>query len=129
VGAVIARDGRIIGMGYNGAPPGLPHCDENQHGWIGDAENWGRDVGEVVEEFGCKNATHAEANAIAFSARYGVSTDEAELYVTVSPCLDCSRLLIAAGISRVVYEEEYRDPLGLDTLYQAGIPLVKLGAR
>ena len=126
VGALIVRDGRIIGMGYNGAPPGLPHCDENNHGY--DSVPHGPDhPPEVMSLAGCRNATHAEANALAFSAKYGVSTDEATLYVTLSPCLDCSRLLIAAGIRRVVYGETYRDASGLDILYQTGVELVDLG--
>jgi dCMP deaminase len=114
VGAVIARDGRPISFGYNGAPPGLPHCEENNHGWGG------------LEEFphpgdGCRNATHAEANALAFAARQGISTDGATLFVTVAPCDVCSRLLIAAGIRDVFYHEEYRDGRGLELLRSAGI--------
>jgi dCMP deaminase len=120
VGALIVRDGRIIGMGYNGSPPGLPHCEENNHGWY-DAPHHD-DI-----HLSCRNATHAEANALAFSAKYGVSTDEAELIVTLSPCVNCSRLLIAAGICRVVYATAYRDTSGLDILYQTDVQLVHLG--
>ena len=75
----------------------------------------------MVDRFGCRNATHAEANALAFAARQGISTDGATLYVTVSPCLDCSRLLIAAGIVTVIYEEEYRDDRGIELLRRAGV--------
>jgi len=134
VGAVIARDGRIIAIGYNGAPPGLPHCDENGHGWILKtatemqllADELNLVIGDeispaAVARWGCRNATHAEANALAFAARYGVSTDEAQLFVTVSPCEVCSRLLIAAGISSVSYLEAYRDNAGLELLLEAGI--------
>jgi dCMP deaminase len=128
VGAVIAREGRIISVGYNGAPPGLPHCDENNHGWrlswdtltnkplMGRPVDW---IERQISEQGCRNATHAEANALAFAAKYGVSTDEAELYVTVSPCETCARLLIAAGILGVHYIERYRDDSGLELLNQA----------
>lgn len=112
VGAVIAREGRIISVGYNGAPPGLPHCEENEHGWNDE---------EKAKMLGCVNATHAEANALAFAARYGVSTDDAELFVTVSPCDVCARLLIAAGIGRVHYLEEYRNLDGIKLLADAGI--------
>src|ERR1700748_1048961 len=84
VGAVIVRDGRCITWGFNGAPPGLPHCDENLHGWLG--VNQELEMGkyliasgqlqigdslavEAVKQFGCRNATHAEANALAFAAK------------------------------------------------------------
>ena len=132
VGAVIVRDGRCISWGYNGAPPGTPHCSENDHGWRGQ----GLIVGDETEEekleadraaaqaLGCVNATHAEANAVAFAARQGISTDGTTLYVTVSPCEVCARLLIAAGIVRAVWETEYRDPRGLNLLAEAGVELL-----
>jgi len=134
VGAVVVRSGRCITWGYNGAPPGMPHCDENYHGWKSWVEDKYREEGrrswhidevkadaEYQLQSGCRNATHAEANALAFAARQGISTDGATLYVTVSPCLDCSRLLIAAGIKTVYYKEEYRDARGLELLRQAGV--------
>lgn len=77
----------------------------------------------MVDRFGCRNATHAEANALAAAAKQGISTDETTLYVTVAPCLNCSRLLIAAGISRVVYVKEYRDRAGLYLLRDAFVAL------
>ena len=116
VGAVIIRDGRCISWSYNGAPPGLPHCSENDHGYD--------TLPYFVEEHqreGCLNATHAEANAIAFAARQGISTEGATLYLTLAPCEVCARLLIAAGISRVVYSEAYRDPAGAQLLAKAGL--------
>lgn len=106
VGAVIAREGRIISTGYVGAPAGLPHCTE---------------VGcQIGTHGGCVRTVHAEANAIAVAARFGVSTDSTELYCTHSPCLPCAQLIINAGIDRVVYEKEYRDRSGLDLLIEAG---------
>ena len=119
VGAVIVRDGRAISWGYNGAPPGAPHCDENDHGWDNVP------IDNVYKGLGCRNATHAEANALAFAARQGISTDGATLYVTVSPCEVCSRLLIAAGIVRVCYDELYRDSTGLDLLDNSGVEIVR----
>jgi dCMP deaminase len=113
IGAVITRQGRCIAWGYNGAPPGLPHCSQNNHGWD-------TDLG-VASHTGCRNATHAEANAIAFSARQGTSTEHTTLYVTQSPCLNCARLIIAAGIAEVVYATEYRDTAGIELLEQAGL--------
>jgi len=129
VGAIIVRDGRCITWGYNGAPPGLPHCEENNHGWglnphpvespfHGAVEEG---IAEGLYEEGCINATHAEANALAFAARQGISTDGGTLYVTVSPCDTCARLLVAAGIVKVWFDEEYRDPRGLQLLEEAGV--------
>jgi dCMP deaminase len=102
VGAVIIRDGRCISWGFNGAPPGAPHCDH------------------ALDE-PCDVATHAEANALAFAAREGISTDNSTLFVTVSPCAVCSRLLIAAGVEQVFYLEPYRDTEGIDILLRADI--------
>lgn len=133
VGAVLIRDGRCISWGYNGAPPGAPHCEENNHGWqlqpeyrqnLDDEE--AADIeATMLSEHGCRNATHAEANALAFAAKQGISTDDALLFVTVAPCDTCSKLLIAAGIRRVYYEEEYRDPAGVELLRLAGVGAVK----
>jgi dCMP deaminase len=146
VGAIITLAGRAVSWGYNGAPPGLPHCDLNWHGWQSYAlttleqrhpgfqhappEHY--DHEETYVEFlelcdslirgeGCRNATHAEANAVAFAARQGISTEGGTLYVGVSPCANCARLLIAAGIKRVVWAITYRDPEGSLLLELAGI--------
>ena len=128
VGAVITHSGRCVSWGYNGAPPGLPHCDEVNHGlslgpWF---DNKGEDervlaLERAVAISGCRNATHAEANAIAFAARQGISTEGGTLYVERSPCDICARLLIAAGIVRVVFSESYRDTQPIELLQQAGV--------
>jgi dCMP deaminase len=112
VGAIITLAGRAVSWGYNGAPPGMPHCDENNHGWGADT---------TFDSRGCKNAIHAEVNAVAFAARVGNSTEGGTLFVSVSPCESCSRLLISAGINRVVYHQEYRDRSGIELLGRAGI--------
>jgi dCMP deaminase len=104
VGAIIARQGRMITSGYNGPPSGLPHC-----------------VHAAMDGTPCHDAVHAEANAIAFAARYGSSTEGAELFVTHSPCVSCAQLIVQAGIVRVVYSQEYRSLDGLDLLEKAGI--------
>ena len=119
VGALIVHDGRCVSWGYNGAPPGLPHCDQNNHGW---GDGWGKEPYEK----GCRNATHAEANAIAFAARQGISTEGAELFVTVSPCDVCARLIIAAGIVHVYYDEAYRATSGIQLLYEAGLAVTQV---
>lgn len=109
VGAIISREGRIISTGYVGAPAGLPHCT---------------DVGcSLGINSGCSRTVHAEANAIAFAARFGTSTDGAELHCTHSPCDACAKSVINSGISRVVYEHPYRDPTGLVLLETAGLEI------
>lgn len=104
VGAVLALDGHILTVGYNGAPAGVEHC-------------W-HDVGDTI---GCQVSVHAEANAIAFAARHGTPTDGATMYVTLAPCVACAQLTIAAGIVRVVYDENYRSSAGLDLLRSARV--------
>lgn len=107
VGCVIAKDGRPIATGYVGAPSGLPHCIS---------------VGcQTGPDGGCIRTVHAEANAIAFAARHGTSTEGSELYTTTAPCLSCAKLIINAGIRLVVFRERYRDPAGLDLLIQARV--------
>lgn len=125
VGCVIAKDGRAIGTGYNGAPAGMPHCD-HQEDLAPYIPFRLRPVGvpdlpESPLTRGCRVAIHAEANAIAYAARHGVSVQGATAYTTLSPCYDCSKLMIAAGLQRVVYNRSYRDPAGIDLLKRAGI--------
>jgi dCMP deaminase len=105
VGAVIALDGRILSTGYAGAPSGFAHCKENK----------------CDLTLPCTRTIHAEMNCITFAARHGVRIDGATLYTTHSPCYDCAKAIINAGILRVVYLEEYRvkDPIFL--LQDAGI--------
>jgi dCMP deaminase len=134
VGAVLIRDGRCISWGFNGAPPGLPHCEQNNHGWqmkpefreqyADNPEDAEQLENDMLTEQGCRNATHAEANALAFAAKQGISTDNSELFVTVAPCDVCAKLLIAAGVRRVYFEEDYRDPAGIELLKLAGIGCV-----
>lgn len=119
VGAVIAKDGRHIGSGYNGAPAGMPHC-------VHDAFPAGPPFRAQLRE-GCKIAIHAEANAIAYCARDGISVAGATIYSTLSPCYPCSQLILAAGLVRVVYVREYRDTAGIDLLRNAGLTVDRLG--
>lgn len=110
VGAVISRAGRVISLGYNGAPAGVDHC---QH------------LPGESQDVGCIKAVHAEANAITFAAKHGVSTDGAQLYVTHMPCLKCAQLIINAGINLVSYQIPYRDPSGIILLEEGGVHVVK----
>jgi dCMP deaminase len=93
VGAVLVRDKRILTTGFNGSPPGLPHCDE---------------VGHLMVDGHCVRTTHAEANAIIQAALHGISSNGASCYVTHFPCLTCTKMLINAGISEIVYQTTYR---------------------
>lgn len=107
VGALIVKDKMIISDGYNGTPSGFENVCEDEDG--------------LTKPY----VLHAEANAITKVAKSGNSSDGATLYVTASPCLECSKLIIQAGIKRVVYHDEYRDSAGLDLLRRAGIEICK----
>jgi dCMP deaminase len=98
VGAVIVKDGNIVSFGYNGTPSSMDNCCEN-----GDAT-----ISEVI---------HAEMNAILKAAKSGYSVDGATLYLTLSPCKECSKLILQSGIERVLYLEEYRDISGIEFLH------------
>lgn len=107
VGAVIARENRPISAGYVGAPSGMDEC---------------KAVGcEIGTHDGCIRTVHAEANCIAFASRFGAPTDGSTIYTTLSPCSECAKLIINAGIARVVYATPYRDSRGLRMLEQAGV--------
>lgn len=112
---VIAREGRIIASGYNGAPPGAPHCYEV-----------GCNVDEDLHVLGCQRAIHAEVNALAFAARAGTPTDGATMYCTAGACLKCAQQVISAGIIRFVYGCPYRLPEGLSLLIEQGIEVARL---
>lgn len=136
VGCVVNRDGRIIATGYNGAPAGLPHCDhahEPPIRWVlGDDTKMpifesipGKIMAipnePMIVSSGCQNAVHAEANTIAFAARHGVALEGSEMYVTHMPCLNCAKLIVNAGVERVIYKEPYRLTEGVELLKHAGI--------
>ena len=107
VGALLVKDRMIISDGYNGTPSGFE---------------------DICEEDGVTKpyVLHAEANAITKVAKSGNSSEGATLYVTASPCLECSKLIIQAGIKRVVYRDEYRLTDGVDLLRRAGIEVEKV---
>jgi dCMP deaminase len=108
VGAVLVRDRRILATGYNGSPAGLPHCDE---------------VGHLMVDGHCVRTLHAEQNAIIQSALHGVSSEGATAYVTHQPCLTCAKMLINAGIERVVYAGDYLDNYSRQFLSEANVQL------
>lgn len=103
-GCVIARDNRIISTGYVGSPPGLPHCDEVGHLMIQSTDEGSDD--DTMHDH-CVRTIHAEQNAIVHAARNGVALDGATLYCRMEPCSVCARMIIAAGIKRVVCQKKY----------------------
>ena len=108
VGALIVKDRMIISDGYNGTPSGFENICEDESG--------------ATKPY----VLHAEANAITKVAKSGNSSQGATLYVTASPCLECAKLIIQAGIKRVVYRDEYRRTDGIDLLSRAGIEVEKV---
>jgi dCMP deaminase len=105
VGAIIVKNGQIISDGFNGTPSGFDNCCETVDG----DTKW-----EVM---------HAEFNAIMKCAKFGDSCDGATMYQTLSPCKECSKLIIASGIKRVVFSVQYKDLSGVDFLRNAGIQI------
>ncbi len=104
VGALIVRENRILATGYNQPPSGFPHCDETK--CIRDALKIESGQNQEI----CY-AAHAEQNALSQAARFGISTSGSTIYVTHRPCSICARLIINAGIKKVVFGEGYPDPL------------------
>lgn len=114
VGAVAVRDNYLLATGYNGAPSGLDHCDKT--GCLREKLN----VPSGKQHEICRGV-HAEQNVITQAASHGVSLRGATIYVTVSPCSICARMLINAGVSRIVCAKKYPDDMALTMLEQAGI--------
>jgi dCMP deaminase len=100
-GCLITKNKHIISSGYAGAPTGLPHCDEVGH------EMHTIINGDGTNSRHCIRTTHAEQNAICQAARFGASVDGATLYCTMTPCYACAKMIINAGIIRVVCENDY----------------------
>lgn len=119
VGAIIVQDKRIIATGYNGAPEGVTTCVEKQQ-CLRDLK--GIKSGTMQE---ICYAVHAEQNAVTQAARLGVSVKGATIYVTHQPCVLCAKILINAGIKRIVFKHGYPDEFSLEILKEAGIELVK----
>ena len=109
VGAVIVKEKHIISHGYNGAPSGMPQCDEVGCDTLEVYTKPNSTTPRWVEhQLGCQRAIHAEANAIAYAAKVGVKCDGAVMYSTAEPCKKCSELIIQAGIMAVHYDNPYR---------------------
>jgi dCMP deaminase len=100
VGAILEKDGNVMSMGYNGTPSGMDNCCE-------DTDNKTKSL-----------VLHAEMNAVIKAAKTGNAVQDSTLYVTLSPCIECSKYILQSGIKRVVYLEEYRDISGIELLKQ-----------
>ena len=111
VGAVLVRGRQILSTGYNGAPRGLSHCTE---------------AGCLMQDGHCVRASHAEMNAIAQAAMHGVAVEGATLYCTDRPCLICTKILINAGIEKIVYWRQYHDKVAEEMLCQTGIQVIQM---
>jgi dCMP deaminase len=114
VGAVVVKEKRVLSTGYNGAPRGLRHCAE---------------VGCVRQQANIESGTrhelcrgvHAEQNAVIQAAYFGVSIKDSTIYTTNFPCAMCTKILVNAGITEIVYKDEYIDPLSREILDESGI--------
>ena len=121
VGAVLTKDTRIISIGYNGPPAGTHNCDEEwpETGCPRDSKN------------SCSLALHAEENAILYAVKNGASLEGSTLYITLSPCLSCARIIYSSGIKKVWYKASYADYKGLpsdegvDFLNRFGVECMK----
>ena len=120
VGAVLVKDGRIVAIGYNGTPPGVIHCNEIRWKDIGKSRHhiWSKD-----------NELHAEQNLISFCAKNGLSTKGCHMFVTLSPCTECAKLILASGIQSVYFIEMYNKPelTGLNFLRENGVSVNQKG--
>lgn len=119
VGAVIVKDKRIIATGYNGAPSGVQSCKDK-----GECLRKKLNIPSGTRHETCY-AVHAEQNAICQAAKMGASVEGATIYVTHQPCTICTKLIINAGIKKVIYNNGYPDEFSVQLLNEAGIELVK----
>lgn len=124
VGAVIVQNKHIIATGYNGAPRGLTHCGDLEGGCL--RQQLGVPSGERHEL--CR-ALHAEQNAIIQAAALGNSIEGGTIYITHQPCVICAKMIINAGIQRIVVQEGYPDQMSVDILAEAGLKIIMLGEK
>lgn len=141
VGALIVKNGRIVSMGYNGPVSGMPACVkplplmelgmDNGYMGMGTYDGKLKSLREKIREGvcmgpGCTRSLHAETNAIAFAARAGVSVEGCTMYCSMSPCINCAKVIVNSGIKELKYLEDYRDTSGLELLEKAGIKVEKV---
>jgi len=148
VGAVLAKEGRILSIGYNGTVAGSKsnNCEDEIITEIFKCSKCGSTTHHNGKCSMCDNnymifshkektlvskqtVLHAESNTLAFAAKNGIATNGCDLYVTLSPCVECSKLIIQHGIKRVIYDIEYRVTDGLDFLKSHGVKVVKMKGK
>ena len=117
VGAIIVKDDRIISIGYNGMPSGWDNNCEDEIKWPN---------GDIKFLTTKKEVLHAESNALAKLAKSNESGEDATLFITHSPCMECSKLMYQSGISTIYYKNEYRDPSGINFLKKYGVKVIKI---
>ena len=135
VGAVMVKDGNIISMGYNGTPSGRPNqCEEPQYLCNLNEDKSGCDCPE--DRIACPvtmvtkpEVLHAELNLLAKVARSTSSSEDATVYVTLSPCIECAKQLLQSGVSEIIYDEKYQGKSGIGMLVQSGIKVWQLKGR
>jgi dCMP deaminase len=121
VGAVITKDTRIVSVGYNGPPAGTHNCDEE----------WPREGCPRDSKGSCSLAIHAEQNAILYAAKNSVTLEGATLYVTLSPCISCARIILTSGIKKVYFKDSYAEYKGIpsdegvDFLKKFGVEVIR----
>ncbi|MBS1650890.1 MAG: dCMP deaminase family protein [Bacteroidetes bacterium] len=121
VGAVLTKETRIVSLGYNGPPAGTHNCDEE----------WPETGCPRDSKGSCSLALHAEQNAILYASKNGISMDGATLYVTLSPCISCARVIFTVGIKKVFFKDSYADfkklpsDEGVDFLRKFGVEVIK----
>jgi len=119
VAAIIVRGGRIVSTGWNGVPSGMKHCCD-----VFSPEDIAEDPSEH-HLYQNQYEIHAEANAIGFAARHGVSTDGCDIYISCSPCYSCAKTIVASGIKRVFYRDKYDyDSAAVEFLERCGVKCI-----
>ena len=141
---IVSEDGQIVSQGYNGMPHGMDNCcEEKVYNYIPGKDCRRPDSCVKGKDGTCKGCLlseqstsytlttkpevlHAESNAISKCAKWNSSTDNATVYVTLSPCVECSKLMVQSGIKRIVYKDLYRNTAGIDLLERAGVKVDRL---
>lgn len=118
IGAVLVKDKRILATGYNGAPSGLLHCD------VAGCLREQRAIPSGTQHELCRGI-HAEQNAVIQAARHGTAIEGSTVYCTHQPCVLCAKILINAGVQRIVYREPYPDALAAEMLDEAGVEVLR----
>jgi dCMP deaminase len=121
VGAIVVKDDRIISIGYNGMPSGWDNTCEDHYTMIDNDGN------RFIESKTKPEVLHAESNAIAKLAKSPESGEDATIFVTHAPCMDCAKLIYQSGINTVYYRTAYRDTSGIDFLAKSDVEVIKIG--